>query len=37
LIEVAPLITWLLVSTSPDDDTTMPVPAARACWNPSVV
>src|SRR5215831_9357964 len=36
LIDVAPSITWLLVSTSPDEVTTMPVPAACAPWSPSV-
>src|SRR6516165_4233315 len=36
LIDVAPSITWLLVSTSPDEVTTMPVPAASAFWSPSV-
>src|ERR1700733_12307494 len=34
LIDVAPSITWLLVSTSPDEVTTMPVPAASALWYP---
>jgi len=29
---VAPLITWLLVSTSPDEVSTIPVPAAAALW-----
>ncbi len=36
LIEVAPSITWLLVSTSPFEVSTMPVPAEVACWHPSV-
>src|ERR1700689_1953081 len=36
LIDVAPSITWLLVSTSPDEVTTMPVPAASALWYPRV-
>src|SRR5580704_5315888 len=36
LIEVAPLTTWLLVSTSPVDDSTIPVPAEVAPWYPSV-
>src|ERR1035437_5492163 len=34
---VAPSITWLLVSISPEDVSTMPVPAASTCWYPSVV
>src|ERR1700684_3748299 len=36
LIAGAPSITWLLVSTSPDEVTTMPVPAASALWYPRV-
>ena len=36
LIAVAPLITWLLVSTRPLADSTMPVPAEVAPWSPSV-
>lgn len=36
LIEVAPLTTWLFVSTTPVDDSTMPVPAEVAPWYPSV-
>src|SRR3984885_10009115 len=36
LIDVAPSITWLLVSTSPDEVTTMPVPAASALWYPGL-
>ena len=36
LIEVAPSMTWLLVSTSPLEVSTIPVPAALACWYPSV-
>ena len=32
VIEVAPRTTWLLVSISPLDVRTMPVPAARALW-----
>src|ERR1700761_1140756 len=35
-IEVAPLITWLLVRISPLDVSTMPVPLAVAFWKPSV-
>src|SRR5215469_1559976 len=31
LIEVAPATTWLLVSTSPVEVSTMPVPSAVAC------
>ena len=31
-IVVAPRMTWLLVSTSPDDVRTIPVPAAAAFW-----
>ena len=31
-IVVAPRITWLFVSTSPDELSTMPVPAAAAFW-----
>src|SRR5262245_19386634 len=31
LIDVASAITWLFVSTAPDDEITMPVPAARPC------
>src|SRR6516225_8642070 len=34
---VAPLMTWLFVSTTPFDVSTMPVPAACSCWYPSVV
>src|ERR1035438_10073932 len=34
---VAPSITWLLVSISPDDVSTMPVPAACSLWYPRVV
>src|SRR5499427_6075807 len=37
LIEVAPLITWLLVRISPDCVSTTPVPAARACCRPRLV
>ena len=36
LIDVAPSITWLFVSTSPFEVSTMPVPAAVACSSPSV-
>ena len=36
LIEVAPSTTWLLVSTSPVEVSTMPVPADVACWRPSL-
>jgi hypothetical protein len=36
LIEVAPSITWLLVSTSPVEVSTIPVPAALPPWYPSV-
>src|ERR1700722_12375608 len=36
LIEVAPLITWLLVRISPLEVSTMPVPIASAFWKPSV-
>src|SRR5215470_10924810 len=35
-MDVAPLMTWLLVSTSPDDVSTIPVPAAVPFWLPSV-
>ena len=35
-MEVAPSITWLLVSTSPVEVSTMPVPAASAFWSPRV-
>src|ERR1019366_6160852 len=31
---VAPSITWLLVKISPEDVSTIPVPAACACWYP---
>src|SRR5271168_3752692 len=34
LMAVAPLITWLLVSTSPEEVSTIPVPAASSLWNP---
>src|ERR1700722_10874218 len=34
---VAPSITWLLVRTSPEEVSTMPVPAASSCWKLSVV
>src|SRR5262249_60887129 len=34
---VAPSITWLLVSTSPDGVRMIPVPAAAAFWYPSRV
>src|SRR5262249_22871435 len=37
LIEVAPSMTWLLVSTSPVEVSTIPVPAAAPPWYPSVV
>jgi hypothetical protein len=37
LIEVAPSITWLLVSTSPVEVSTIPVPAALPPWYPRVV
>src|SRR5580700_1808030 len=36
LIEVAPVITWSLVSTSPDEVITWPVPAASAFSSPRV-
>ena len=35
-MEVAPSITWLLVSTSPFEVSTMPVPAASPFSSPSV-
>ncbi len=28
----APRMTWLFVSTSPEEVSTMPVPAAAPCW-----
>src|SRR5580704_13400150 len=37
LIVVAPSMTWLLVRISPEEVSTIPVPAASSCWNPSVV
>ena len=37
LMVVAPSITWLLVKISPEDVSTIPVPAACACWYPRVV
>src|SRR5271155_4315949 len=36
-MDVAPSITWLLVTTSPVEVSPMPVPAASSCWYPSVV
>src|ERR1700693_2581186 len=37
LMAVAPLITWLFVSTSPEEVSTIPVPAAFSSWNPRTV
>src|SRR2546429_7812345 len=34
---VEPATTWLFVSTSPDEESTIPVPAARPFWYPSTV
>src|SRR5918911_338358 len=37
LMVLAPLITWLLVSTTPDESSTIPVPAACTFGGPSWV